>query len=80
MLREPPSALISSVVDTDIDPLPASCPLTELTRHLASYDLVAVPVVDAEQRLLGAVTVDDVLDHLLPDDWREHRTGGRRHG
>ncbi|MCA1722177.1 MAG: CBS domain-containing protein [Actinobacteria bacterium] len=73
LLREPPSALISSVVDTDIDPLNADCPLAEVTRHLASYNLVAVPVVDSEQRLLGAVTVDDVLDHLLPADWRETR-------
>jgi flagellar motility protein MotE (MotC chaperone)/sporulation protein YlmC with PRC-barrel domain len=74
LLREPPSSLISSVVDTDIDPLMADCPLAEVTRHLASYNLVAVPVVDSEQRLLGAVTVDDVLDHLLPADWRESRT------
>jgi CBS domain-containing protein/sporulation protein YlmC with PRC-barrel domain len=73
LLREPPSSLISSVVDTDIDPLGADCPLAEVTRHLASYNLVAVPVVDSEQRLLGAVTVDDVLDHLLPADWRESR-------
>jgi len=71
LLREPPSTLISAVVDTDIDPLQPDCPLSELTRHLASYNLVAVPVVDSEQRLVGAVTVDDVLDHLLPADWRE---------
>jgi CBS domain-containing protein len=71
MLREPPSALISAVVDTDIDPLAPDCPLHDLTRHLATYNLVAVPIVDSEQRLLGAVTVDDVLDHLLPDDWRD---------
>ncbi len=73
LLREPPSSLISSVIDTDIDPIAADCPLAEVTRHLASYDLIAVPVVDSEQRLLGAVTVDDVLDHLLPADWRDTR-------
>ena len=73
LLREPPSTLISAAVDTDIDPVDPSCTLHDLTRHLASYNLVAVPVVDSEQRLLGAVTVDDVLDHLLPEDWRERR-------
>jgi CBS domain-containing protein/sporulation protein YlmC with PRC-barrel domain len=73
MLREPPSSLISAVVDTDIDPLGPDCPLADVTRHLASYNLVAVPVVDAEQRLLGAVTVDDVLDHVLPQGWRDTR-------
>jgi len=77
MLREPPSALISSVVDTDIDPLAPDCPLSAVTRHLASYNLVAVPVVDGDQRLLGAVTVDDVLDHLLPADWRDTRAVSR---
>ncbi len=73
LLREPPSSLVSAVIDTDIDPLAPDCPLPEVTRHLASYNLVAAPVVDSEQRLLGAVSVDDVLDHLLPADWREAR-------
>ena len=71
LLREPPGALVSAVLDTDVGPLDALAPLRAVTAHLATYNLVAAPVVDGDGRLLGAVTVDDVLDHLLPDDWRE---------
>jgi len=37
---------------------------------MARYNLVSVPVVDDNHRLVGVVTIDDVLDHVLPDDWR----------
>jgi flagellar motility protein MotE (MotC chaperone) len=71
LLREPPATLVAAVLDTGIDPLSPSAPLPEVTRHLASYNLVATPIVDGQGRLVGAVTVDDVLDHLLPSDWRD---------
>jgi Mg/Co/Ni transporter MgtE len=71
LLREPPSALVSGVLDTDLDGLRPDDSLHAVSKYLATYNLVAAPVLDEEGRLLGAVTVDDVLDHLLPDDWRE---------
>jgi Mg/Co/Ni transporter MgtE len=71
LLREPPSALVSGIAEKDPAALSPDTPIAAVTRHLATYNLVAVPVVDDNERLLGAVSVDDVLDHLLPDDWRD---------
>jgi Mg/Co/Ni transporter MgtE len=71
LLREPPAEMLGGVVDNDIDPLDPHTPLPEITRRLATYNLVAIAVVDEKDRLVGAVTVDDVLDHLLPRDWRD---------
>jgi Mg/Co/Ni transporter MgtE len=73
LLREPPHGAVGGILDKEIEPLLADAPLGKVTRMLATYNLVGVPSVDAEGRLIGAVTVDDVLDHILPDDWREDR-------
>lgn len=72
LLREPPHASVGSVLDR-VEPLLPTAPIDQVHRMLATYDLVAVPVVDADAHFLGAVTVDDVLDHILPEDWREDR-------
>jgi CBS domain-containing protein/sporulation protein YlmC with PRC-barrel domain len=71
LLREPPSKLVSAVVDTSMEPVGPQAPLSTVTRYFATYNLVALPVVDERDRLLGAVTVDDVIDHMLPEDWRD---------
>jgi Mg/Co/Ni transporter MgtE len=71
LLREPPSALVSGLIENDTAPLRPETSLEDVTRHLATYNLVAAPVVDEHDRLLGAVSVDDVLDHLLPEGWRD---------
>ncbi|GAB2532941.1 magnesium transporter MgtE N-terminal domain-containing protein [Brachybacterium huguangmaarense] len=71
LLRERPDRPVGEIVDLDRQVLPPSAPLSEVTREMATYNLVSIPVCDEEGRLLGAVTVDDVLDHVLPEDWRE---------
>jgi CBS domain-containing protein len=71
LLREPPSTLLGAVIDITLDPIRPEFSLREVASYLATYNLVAIPVVDELGRLLGAVTVDDVLDHMLPEDWRE---------
>lgn len=73
-LREPPSAQLGSMLDSDIETVGPHADIGKVTRLLATYNLTALPVVDDERRLLGAVSVDDVLDHLLPDDWRDADT------
>ena len=79
LLREPPATLLGGILDSDIAPLSAEATLNEVASYLASYNLLAVPVVDANERLLGAVTIDDVLDHLLHENWR-HEESVRREG
>lgn len=70
LLREPPSALVAGLIDPNIVPLTPQSNIAQVSRYFATYDMVCAPVVDADRRLLGAVTVDDVLDHILPSDWR----------
>ncbi len=72
LLREAPATLVSAVLDTSLEPIGPDAPLGQVARYFATYNLVALPVVDENGHLLGAVTIDDVIDHMLPDDWREN--------
>ncbi|MBG6054735.1 CBS domain-containing protein/sporulation protein YlmC with PRC-barrel domain [Salinibacterium sp. CAN_S4] len=70
MLRYPPNERLGTIVDATLEPVHSGTSAAEVSRILASYNLVSVPVVDDNHRLVGVVTIDDVLDYLLPDDWR----------
>lgn len=71
LLREPPSTLISGILDPDLPPLYADDDQETAARYFATYNLVCGPVLDEDNHLIGAVAVDDLLDHMLPEDWRE---------
>ncbi len=70
LLRSAPTLLVATMLDLNLEPLRPNSPLAQVSRFFATYNLVVAPVVDDDGALLGAVTVDDVLDHMLPDDWR----------
>jgi CBS domain-containing protein len=70
LLRETPPTLLGELTDNELEPLEPEATLQAVTAAMAAYNLVAMPVVDDKDHLLGAVTVDDVIDHMLPDDWR----------
>ncbi|XCB30471.1 CBS domain-containing protein [Arcanobacterium hippocoleae] len=70
-LREPPATLLGSLIDSDLEPFTPDVEIGTITRVFATYNITAMPVVD-EKLLVGAVSVDDVLDHLLPKHWRDY--------
>jgi len=71
LLREPPSTLVAGALDDSMENLRPEATIDQVAAHLATYNLVCAPVVDENGHLLGAVTVDDLLDHMLPTGWRD---------
>jgi CBS domain-containing protein len=72
LLREPPSMNLGRCLEEE-PTVPPNMSEREVAERLASYNLLAIAVCDEQRRLLGAITVDDVLDRTLPTDWRQRR-------
>jgi len=70
LLREPPSVMAGQCIE-DASFVRPGLSEREVATRLAAYNLVGVAVCDEAGRLVGAVTVDDVLDHVLPANWRK---------
>ncbi|HEY3775542.1 MAG TPA: CBS domain-containing protein [Solirubrobacteraceae bacterium] len=70
LLREAPSKPLGRCIDENVEPLKESDSKEDVAAQLAAYDVVSLAVVDDAGRLVGAVTIDDVLDRVLPADWR----------
>jgi CBS domain-containing protein/sporulation protein YlmC with PRC-barrel domain len=75
LLRRAPSIPVGECIEARVFVRP-DLPQGELAARLAAYNLIGVAVCDSAGRLVGAVTVDDVLDHLLPADWRRTEGSG----
>ncbi len=62
MLVTDPSLTVRQIMTTDLDPIPADTDESEVASIFARYDLVSAPVVDQDGKLLGRITIDDVVD------------------
>jgi CBS domain-containing protein len=77
LLREAPSTELGHILETEpvIDP---SATDMEVAETLAAYNLLSAAVCDEEKRILGVITVDDVLDRTLPKGWRQRQRSERK--
>jgi magnesium transporter len=66
-----PGQPVAEIMEDDVVTIAADLDEEEVGRIMTKYDLLAIPVVDAEHRLLGIVTLDDALDAVLPEDWKQ---------
>ncbi|MGZ3498903.1 MAG: magnesium transporter MgtE N-terminal domain-containing protein [Vulcanimicrobiaceae bacterium] len=68
LLLSLPTAFVEKIMETDIITVKPDTPAREVVATIARYDLLAVPVVDDQGKMLGIVTVDDAIDAIIPED------------
>jgi CBS domain-containing protein len=70
LLKSPSAARIGEVADLDPLAVRPDADLHAIVRKMSDFNLAAAPVIDDDHRMIGVVTVDDVLELLLPTGWR----------
>jgi CBS domain-containing protein len=70
LIQSEPEALLADVIDVEPVRVTADTDVVDVTLLMGDYNLMTVPVVDADDHVLGVITVDDILEATIPDDWR----------
>ncbi|MFE3054020.1 magnesium transporter MgtE N-terminal domain-containing protein [Nocardia sp. NPDC059239] len=77
LLQADPATAVADIMDDDPVRVSPETDITDIALLMADYNLYAVPVVDDADRVLGVVTVDDVLEDVIPEDWRRREPAPR---
>ncbi len=77
LLHADPVAPLAELVDLDQVRVGPETDVVDVALLMADYNLLTVPVVDEEGLLVGIVTVDDILEAAIPDDWRRREPATR---
>ena len=68
------AARLIDVCDRDPVRVGADTDVVDVAVLMSDYNLITIPVVDEHRRMIGLITVDDVLEVTLPEDWRRRET------
>jgi CBS domain-containing protein len=74
LLQADPDAVLGEVCDTDPVRIGPDTDIEDVAVMMSDYDLTTIPVVDAQRHMIGIITVDDVLESTLPEDWRRRES------
>jgi CBS domain-containing protein len=77
LLHSAPDDSVGALMDADPVRVSATADLTDIALLMADFNLYSIPVVDEQDHVLGVVTVDDVLEATIPDDWRRREPAPR---
>ncbi len=80
LLQAEPGESVATLMDSDPVRVGADMDLTDIALLMADFNLYSIPVVDEQERVLGVVTVDDVLEATIPEDWRRREPAPRPTG
>jgi Mg/Co/Ni transporter MgtE len=70
LVRADADARASDLADASTPSVAPEADVPEVARLMSDYNLIAMPVLDAESRPVGIIAVDDVLELLVPEEWR----------
>ena len=70
LLQSDPATMLADACDTDPVRIGPDTDVVDVAVLMTDYNLTTIPVVDPQRRILGLITVDDVLEATLPEDWR----------
>jgi len=70
LVQSDPATCLREIYDDDPVRVGADTDVVDVAVLMSDYNLITIPVVDERRRMIGVITVDDVLEATLPDDWR----------
>ncbi|MEV6924555.1 CBS domain-containing protein [Dactylosporangium sp. NPDC051485] len=79
LLRADPARPLRAIAEPDPVTVTADADQIEIATLMADFNLSTLPVVDDDRRLIGVITIDDVLDETIPDNWRRREPAPHHH-